>query len=370
MRCGKCRAAYYCSPECQRADWSFHKQCCITGRSSRGDDPRTGFPKTRNSLILEVRQHNDVERLGRVQGVMTNARMRKFFAGMDGTFTVRIQSTNQIVSDNNIPDCSKITVEWVNERPWSSVPPADIELAKGFGMSKSELPSDTNSDSYREEEILFLSPASLAMELLSFQDGKVDPHYKFLEGGLLYLVGEPHCFWSLLIHLRATGKCFPPQPSGQTTWNWRSTWCAAEMLRIMVPLAGHSRSPTSLGGPQAAPLHGASRSMAAVRCADVASNHLAPFFEPVMASGVGDAMMGLPIADDASSYDALMGEGSLPDWWRDLESLWGGVIARAWAEKKAPCMFFNSPMGCSAGARCPAHHCEVFKSQVRRLKGL
>ena len=28
LKCGKCKSAYYCSKECQRADWKFHKKQC------------------------------------------------------------------------------------------------------------------------------------------------------------------------------------------------------------------------------------------------------------------------------------------------------------------------------------------------------
>lgn len=30
-RCAKCKSVYYCSKECQVADWQLHKLCCIPG---------------------------------------------------------------------------------------------------------------------------------------------------------------------------------------------------------------------------------------------------------------------------------------------------------------------------------------------------
>ena len=29
LRCGRCRDAYYCSAECQRADWRWHREACV-----------------------------------------------------------------------------------------------------------------------------------------------------------------------------------------------------------------------------------------------------------------------------------------------------------------------------------------------------
>lgn len=36
MVCGRCRAAKYCSPECQRTDWSSHKKTCVGGSAIQG----------------------------------------------------------------------------------------------------------------------------------------------------------------------------------------------------------------------------------------------------------------------------------------------------------------------------------------------
>ncbi|PHJ20649.1 mynd finger domain-containing protein [Cystoisospora suis] len=33
-RCGRCGEAYYCSEECQRADWKFHKRICTPNKST------------------------------------------------------------------------------------------------------------------------------------------------------------------------------------------------------------------------------------------------------------------------------------------------------------------------------------------------
>ncbi len=33
-RCAQCKSVYYCSKECQLADWRLHKLCCITTRTA------------------------------------------------------------------------------------------------------------------------------------------------------------------------------------------------------------------------------------------------------------------------------------------------------------------------------------------------
>ncbi|KAF8310755.1 hypothetical protein DL93DRAFT_2084129 [Clavulina sp. PMI_390] len=32
-RCGRCKNVYYCSQECQKADWSAHKRNCVPMKS-------------------------------------------------------------------------------------------------------------------------------------------------------------------------------------------------------------------------------------------------------------------------------------------------------------------------------------------------
>ena len=53
--------------------------------------------------------------------------------------------------------------------------------------------------------------ASLASELHMINRGVLD-EFRFLDGGLLYLIGEPQIFWSMVMHYRAAQSCCPPIP--------------------------------------------------------------------------------------------------------------------------------------------------------------
>ncbi|KAI0007680.1 hypothetical protein F4779DRAFT_494891 [Xylariaceae sp. FL0662B] len=52
LECSKCRAAPYCSPECQRKDWSFHRHLCTTS-SEYKDDAKPSQTMWRTLLFRE-----------------------------------------------------------------------------------------------------------------------------------------------------------------------------------------------------------------------------------------------------------------------------------------------------------------------------
>ncbi len=77
-RCGRCRTAAYCSPECQKADWKTHRETCSGPRevptpSNQGDGQSVGkglaqplnkpFTRLDNGTWLHSRPERDVYRL-------------------------------------------------------------------------------------------------------------------------------------------------------------------------------------------------------------------------------------------------------------------------------------------------------------------
>jgi hypothetical protein len=98
--------------------------------------------------------------IGKMQQKMVLERSEEFFAGIDGNFVVRIAETDDIVTGNDIAECTLIKVRWTNSR---------LSTESDEGIPKAG-----------EEETTFLSPASLAMELHCMSLGAAggDPDYK------------------------------------------------------------------------------------------------------------------------------------------------------------------------------------------------
>ena len=195
-----------------------------------------------------------------------------------------------------------------------------------------------------------------------------DVHFKFLQGGILYLIGEPHLYWSLMIHRKATGKCFPPQPSGQHTWTWDKTWAALEAARMLNPLL----STTGASAPHRPPrsMHMTSRSMASLQIFD--QNSMVSGTAADLVEVIGEAL--LPVLGSFPNRNHLMEAGSLPLWWTRCEDLWGGSLHRAIAEDKVPCQFHCTPMSCLAATHgggpsaCMAFHDEQYKHEIEVIQ--
>jgi len=305
-----------------------------------------GAPNPRkNDPIFESFQKSAEETQRRgiaaMQQDMMLKRGAKFLTAMRGAFTVHEISTGLEIPNNCVvQEMAKCTAEWKDED----------------GVDQTE-------------QFHFLSSPSLALEMHAMGFKNVDQHFKYLEGGFLYLIGEPHLFWSLMMHKRSTGLCFPPMTlaaarattggaeetsaragsgsvtgTGNAGFTWNDTWAMTEVERMTKPVRASLEQGELLitGG---AGLKFCSRSLAATML--LANRNFVELLGPV------------------TSLPPPATEVALPGWWRDCEALWGstlnsclqrglGSISGSGSGSDSsgtfPCMFYCTPVGCRAAS--------------------
>lgn len=311
LKCSKCRCVYYCSVEHQKADWKSHKKVCAAGCTAKFDKS-TGAPREKY-LSPAIKESIKDKGITQMQQEIMQGRLDEFFAGLDGSFVVRLTETNEIVEGNSIPDSTKVNIEWTNSRN-------DVGTLNSVGF----------------REVLFLSPASVAVECYAMNLG-VDVHFKYLEGGILYVIGEPHIFWSMMIHRKSTrGQyCFPPPGPSASTWLEDDFWGMRELQRMIAPSQGGNMGQRAIKS--------SSRSLGAV-----AMSRDRSLMVKFMMSAASPAV---------------------PSWWTDCELLWGGSLSRV-SGTKPLCMFFCTPVGCAAGSACVGCHDEVWRESIEKIKRL
>eukprot|EP00976_Prorocentrum_cordatum_P041178 835897-Prorocentrum_minimum.AAC.1 len=312
-RCSQCRCVFYCNVSCQKAHWKVHKKTCSPCAKPSRDVSTARGAKKAAAYIAELGPGG----IGVAQQSLIAERSEELFAGLEGRFVVKDaeNKTEILPSDRNDWACGRqCTVEW-----------------------------ESSTRGSVKHTFNFLRPASLALEIESHND---EAHgrsldFRVLEGGILYLLGEAHLFWSMMIHRRATGLCFPPGKGGE---KWGGTWCFREIDEMMTSVMS---AKSNL--PAGSRIQNRSRSLAAT----VLVNKK---LTGVTYVDVLDEERPVPITSQA-----------LPSWWKQLEEMWGGVTSRAVEHGKAPCMFHCTPTGCRA-AECCAMHDDVWRRQVAAVK--
>ena len=257
--------------------------------------------------------------IGPCQATLTSSRMCVWRAALQGTFSL-LSCLEAGGVDLGVASCvtplTKIGVKWT-----------DAETGNG---------GDT--------EITFLDAGSLAAELYACADGTVDD-FRVLDGGWLYLVGQPDLFWSAMAHRKESGcdLVLPPLPPTAEV-SWMEAFCMKELDRIAVLRLGardngvHLRDQPSLG----------SQSMAATLGGEFC---------------IFGVMGGI---DPAKRIPSRMKDR--PKWWKEQEVLWGGGATRAKKQGKPQCMFYCTPIGCAQGSACEAWHDEIWKEDIERIK--
>jgi hypothetical protein len=56
-KCGNCKSVYYCSRECQRADWAKHKESCATLAATASKTKRSEEAIERTFSLRWIYQH-------------------------------------------------------------------------------------------------------------------------------------------------------------------------------------------------------------------------------------------------------------------------------------------------------------------------
>lgn len=341
-KCANCSQAYYCNRDCQKEDWKKHKIKCIP--LARNVDSQHDFKAPNEfSSLQKIKSMEPNMVLYESQQDLMKDRCSTFFAALDGHFIVSNTETQEILVGNSIKDCTPCTVKWTNQR-------TDNGILNHHGTS----------------DIIFLSPASIAMELVCMRDGTSDPQYKYLEGCWLYLIGESHLFWSMMIHKLATGLCLPLQTSVQMEaklWKWDDIWCFKELEQIFETLqnGGNVNSSSNANSseykvdvdPNSPKTKFKSRSLAAVAIVNgTKMNRILPNT---------DEKPWLPCTPD-----------ELPFWWIEEQHLWGSCLERSIIHNKAPCMFYCTPRKCLAASNttftCQCYHDDEWKNEITKIK--
>lgn len=242
-------------------------------------------------------------------------------------------------------------------------------------------------------DIIYHSGASLALELATVNTGMIDGG-KMLEGGWLYLVGEPSMFWSAMINRRSYGRICPPAPeAGETFENdtlagrelnrmvatvegavekrginniavkaESRSMAAVAITRLPVPFAADGTMKKKPASSAAAGGAGATEGAAATASTDGEKDKDAA--PAAAADGADSAAAAAPAGDEIATKAE-----EIPDWWLEAEKPWDEMLTRCSTFGRAPCMFTRTPAGCVAGKdKCYALHDARWKDVVDASK--
>jgi len=358
LRCARCKVHWFCDKECLRAAWSAHKPHCVPRSAGRKAAAKYEAEITAAMQACALLENHDVGgcagknivnkvgeflgldgsvgALGQVQAqqaLMLNDRIPLLRAVADGDYDVHIKSTRERHEGHasEILDCAKVFVKWGPRRQRTT------------------------------KDFLYFQPGSLACELLMRHKGRpqnVDEGlspFKELDGGLLYIAGEPDLFWPMVLNFKESGSVLPPCRPNTTV---DTLFMSTELDRMMQATVA-ARNAARSGGQT---VQCNSASLAAIELAN-------GFDHPIMSAiGEDDCLPSTP--------------ETLPDWWKSMAAFWNSALFRAGVpfasgtepvatgprpsthtrvgrNLRAHCMFHCSPQGClrtQPGGVCCAWH--------------
>jgi len=294
LQCSRCKAAVFCNRECLKKGWPKHKKNCV----AKGSIPIDGFQMQEVVAALQLLDSKNVGKLSGTsmfhvigsflgldpaigpegipkgqQQFMRSDRIPTFLAACAGTYDVIISETGKAFK-GSIRDLVDGIILYVK-----------------YGKGKLR---DKQSPEFR-----YHSPGSLAAELYAVCNGRL-ASFKYIEGGILYMIGQAELFWSMVMHYREKGSVLCLSKPGVQVEN---TFFGRELERtvgthVASRINANQSDPTSLR----------SESLAFVQC--MSCTDMAP--NPVM-----DLSDGMPSR-----------EADKPRWWKMLAAFWDTHLSR------------------------------------------
>ncbi|KAJ3060569.1 hypothetical protein HDU98_003492, partial [Podochytrium sp. JEL0797] len=188
-------------------------------------------------------------------------------------------------------------------------------------------------------------------ELFVVAIGNLVDDWRYLEGGLPYLAGDPKLFLSMVLLWRQCGTCLPPVAASRASQGYEDTISGKELETLPARLQNQPRNST---------LSLESESMAFLMTTSLFKS-LGPHQEQF-------PLPWLFTTDDGASLLLPTTAEEIPKWWRELGVFWDAALGRYIESKRLPCMWQLTPIGCQAAQACPHVHDNAYRKGVEKLK--
>lgn len=186
--------------------------------------------------------------------------------------------------------------------------------------------------------------------------------FRFLDGGPLYLIGEPQLFWPMVIYFKLTGSCCPPlrpRPLEDMPLFLDDTVAGKSVAQAMRHMQGFVNMP----GQPPIQMKMESRSVAYVSI--LHKRH--PSFFPPNFLKFGERVA---LPTDRATLEADF------KWWVEAAAPWDKLL-RVMSEAPGdvghmPCMFYCTPIGCMTARieECAYRHYPKWKKEVKDLQAV